>query len=132
MSGAAPVPPALIERYAALGIEIHQVYGLTETCGPACLISPEQALAKIGSTGPAFFHTDVRVVDEAGRDIAPGEIGEVIVRGAHVMKGYWNRPEATAEALRDGWLHTGDLGTILIDSVRKRLPSFFQLTSFLV
>ena len=51
MSGAAPVPPALIERYAALGIEIHQVYGLTETCGPACLISPEAALAKVGSTG---------------------------------------------------------------------------------
>src|SRR3990172_7553833 len=63
MSGAAPVPPALIEKYAALGIEIHQVYGLTETCGPACLISPESALAKIGSTGPAFFHTEVRVVD---------------------------------------------------------------------
>jgi O-succinylbenzoate-CoA ligase len=112
MSGAAPVPPALIERYAALGIEIHQVYGLTETCGPACLISPEEALARIGSTGPAFFHTDVRVADEGGRDVAPGEVGEVLVRGAHLMKGYWNRPEATAEALRDGWLHTGDLATL--------------------
>jgi acyl-CoA synthetase (AMP-forming)/AMP-acid ligase II len=112
MSGAAPVPPALIERYAALGIEIHQVYGLTETCGPACLISPEEALAKIGSTGPAFFHTDVRVVDERGEDVAPGEIGEVIVRGAHIMKGYWNRPEATAETIRDGWLHTGDLASV--------------------
>jgi O-succinylbenzoate-CoA ligase len=112
MSGAAPVPPALIERYAALGIEIHQVYGLTETCGPACLISPEEALARIGSTGPAFFHTDVRVADEGGRDVAPGEVGEVLVRGEHLMKGYWNRPEATAEALRDGWLHTGDLATL--------------------
>jgi acyl-CoA synthetase (AMP-forming)/AMP-acid ligase II len=112
MSGAAPVPPALIERYAALGIEIHQVYGLTESCGPACLISPEEALAKIGSTGPAFFHTDVRVVDDAGRDVAPGEVGEVIVRGAHLMKGYWNRPEASAETLRDGWLFTGDLATV--------------------
>jgi O-succinylbenzoate-CoA ligase len=112
MSGAAPVPPALIERYAALGIEIHQVYGLTESCGPACLISPEEALAKIGSTGPAFFHTDVRVVDREGRDVAAGEIGEVIVRGAHVMKGYWNRPDATAETIRDGWLHTGDLASV--------------------
>jgi len=115
MSGAAPVPPALIERYAELGIEIHQVYGLTESCGPACLISPDAALAKVGSTGPAFFHTDVRVVDEAGRDVAPGAIGEVIVRGAHVMKGYWNRPDATAEAIRDGWLHTGDLATVDAD-----------------
>jgi O-succinylbenzoate-CoA ligase len=112
MSGAAPVPPALIERYAALGIEVHQVYGLTETCGPACLISPEAALKKIGSTGPAFFHTDVRVVDAQDRDVAPGEVGEVIVRGAHLMKGYWNRPEASAEALRGGWLYTGDLASV--------------------
>lgn len=112
MSGAAPVPPALIERYAELGIEIHQVYGLTESCGPACLISPEEALAKVGSTGPAFFHTDVRVVDEQGADVEPGTVGEVIVRGAHVMKGYWNRPEATAETIRDGWLYTGDLATV--------------------
>jgi len=112
MSGAAPVPPALIERYAELGIEIHQVYGLTESCGPACLISPDEALAKVGSTGPAFFHTDVRVVDEQGADVAPGEVGEVIVSGAHVMKGYWNRPDATAETIREGWLHTGDLATV--------------------
>jgi acyl-CoA synthetase (AMP-forming)/AMP-acid ligase II len=112
MSGAAPVPPALIERYAELGIEVHQVYGLTETCGPACLISPEAALAKVGSTGPAFFHTDVRVVDEAGRDVEPGAVGEVLVRGAHIMTGYWNRPEATAETIRDGWLHSGDLATV--------------------
>ncbi len=110
--GAAPVPVSLIETYAKLGIEIHQVYGLTETCGPACLISPEEAIAKAGSTGPAFFHTDVRVVDANGADAAPGEIGEVIVRGRHVMKEYWNRPEATAETIRDGWLYTGDLATI--------------------
>ena len=112
MSGAAPVPVALIEKYAALGIEIHQVYGLTETCGPACLISPEAALTKAGSTGPAFFHTDVRVVDGDGAQVAPGEVGEVIIRGAHIMKEYWNRPEATAETLRDGWLYSGDLATI--------------------
>jgi O-succinylbenzoate-CoA ligase len=112
MSGAAPVPVALIEKYAEIGIEIHQVYGLTETCGPACLISPEEALAKAGSTGPAFFHTDVRVVDSDGNDVAPGEVGEVLVRGAHVMKGYWNRPEATAETIRDGWLYTGDLASL--------------------
>jgi acyl-CoA synthetase (AMP-forming)/AMP-acid ligase II len=112
MSGAAPVPVALIEKYAELGIEIHQVYGLTETCGPACLISPEDALAKAGSTGPAFLHTEVRVVDDAGRNVAPGQVGEVIVRGAHLMKGYWNRPDATADALRDGWLYTGDLASV--------------------
>ena len=112
MSGAAPVPVTLIEAYAKRGIEIHQVYGLTESCGPACLISPDEAIAKAGSTGKAFFHTDVRVVDERGRDIPPGGVGEVLVRGAHVMQGYWNRPEATAETIRDGWLYTGDLATI--------------------
>jgi O-succinylbenzoate-CoA ligase len=112
LSGAAPVPVSLIERYVKLGIEIHQVYGLTETCGPACLISSEEAIAKAGSTGPAFFHTDVRVVDANGAEVAPGEIGEVIIRGSHVMKEYWNQPEATAQTIRDGWLYTGDLATI--------------------
>jgi acyl-CoA synthetase (AMP-forming)/AMP-acid ligase II len=115
MSGAAPVPVTLIEAYAKRGIEIHQVYGLTESCGPACLISPDEAIAKAGSTGKAFFHTDVRVVDEHGRDVPAGGVGEVIVRGAHVMQGYWNRPEATAETIRDGWLYTGDLATVDAD-----------------
>ncbi|MDD9801413.1 MAG: long-chain-fatty-acid--CoA ligase [Deltaproteobacteria bacterium] len=112
MSGAAPVPVPLIEQFAALGIEIHQVYGLTESCGPACLISPEEAIAKAGSTGPAFFHTEVRVVNDAGADVAEGEIGEVIVRAPHVMKGYWNRPDDTAETIRNGWLHTGDMASL--------------------
>ena len=111
-SGAAPVPVPLIEKYAELGIEIHQVYGLTESGGPACLITSDDAIRKAGSTGPAFFHTDVRVVDEMDRDVAPGGIGEVIIRGAHVMKEYWNRPDATAETLRDGWLRSGDMATV--------------------
>ena len=112
MSGASPVPVTLIHDYNELGIEIHQVYGLTESCGPACLISPEDAIRKAGSTGKAFFHTDVRVVDVNGDDVTGDEVGEVIMRGAHIMKGYWNLPEATAGAIRDGWLYSGDLATI--------------------
>jgi O-succinylbenzoate-CoA ligase len=112
MSGAAPVPVTIIESYAKRGIEVHQVYGLTESCGPACLISPEDAIAKAGSTGKPFLFTDVRVVDDAGNDVPPGVAGEILVRGKHVMKGYWNRPDATAEAIRDGWLHTGDIATV--------------------
>ncbi len=112
LSGAAPVPVALIEKYAAMGIAVHQVYGMTESCGPACLTSPETALAKAGSTGKPFVHTDVRVVDADGRDVKPDESGEVLIRGPHVMKGYWRRPEATAETLRDGWLHSGDIATV--------------------
>ncbi|HIF10238.1 MAG TPA: 2-succinylbenzoyl-CoA synthetase, partial [Sneathiellales bacterium] len=60
MSGAAPVPVSLIEAYHQKGIQIQQIYGLTETCGPACLISPEDSITKAGSTGKAFLHTDVR------------------------------------------------------------------------
>ena len=109
MSGAAPVPVPLIKAYEAMGIEIHQVYGLTETCGPGCLISPDDALTRAGSTGKTFFHTEVRVVNEQGEDCGPDEPGEVIISGPHVMIGYWNRPDATAEAIVDGWLRTGDV-----------------------
>jgi len=109
LSGAAPVPKALIEAYAGMGIEIHQVYGLTETCGPACLTTPEDALRKAGSTGKAFFHTDVKIVRPDGSECDVDEQGEVVVAGDHIMTGYWNRPDATAESLVDGWLHTGDV-----------------------
>jgi long-subunit acyl-CoA synthetase (AMP-forming) len=111
-SGAAPVPPSLIESYAGLGIEIHQVYGLTETCGPACVIGPDDAVSHVGSTGKAFFHTDVRIVDFDGNDAGVGEPGEILVRGRHIMAGYWNREAATAETIIDGWLHTGDMATV--------------------
>lgn len=112
MSGAAPVPATLIEKYAEMDIEIHQVYGLTESGGPACLIAPDEAVARAGSTGKAFFHTDIAVVDAEGKPVGAGEPGEVLVRGPHLMVGYWNRPEATAEAIIDGWLHTGDIASV--------------------
>jgi len=112
MTGAAPVPVALTQRYADLGINILQVYGLTESCGPACLMDSENALIRPDSTGKAFFHTEVRVVDDEGQDCPPGTAGEVIVRGRHIMREYWNRPDATAETLRDGWLHTGDVAVM--------------------
>ena len=109
LSGAAPVPEALIEAMADIGVEVHQVYGLTESCGPACLIDAENALKRIGSTGKAFFHTDIKIVRPDGTECDPDEGGEVLVRGPHVMQEYWNRPEATAETIVDGWLHTGDV-----------------------
>jgi acyl-CoA synthetase (AMP-forming)/AMP-acid ligase II len=116
MSGAAPVPVSLIETYAEMGIEIHQVYGLTETCGPGCLISPDDALVRAGSTGKAFFHTEVRVVGEDGEDCGAEEAGEVWIRGPHIMVGYWNRPEATAEAIDDdGWFKSGDIAMMDAD-----------------
>jgi acyl-CoA synthetase (AMP-forming)/AMP-acid ligase II len=72
----------------------------------------EDAGVKPGSAGKSYFHTQVRVVTESGQDAPSGELGEVIVKGRHVMKGYWNRPDATSEAIRDGWLYTGDAATM--------------------
>ena len=109
-SGAAPLPVNIIQKYADLGIEVHQIYGLTECCGPACVISAENALTKIGSTGRPFFHTEGKVVDDNGVACLPGEQGEVWLKGRHIMLEYWNRPEATAETITaDGWLRTGDV-----------------------
>lgn len=130
ISGAAPVPVSLIETYTEMGIEIHQVYGLTETCGPACIISSEDAIERAGSTGKAFTFTEVQVVDDNGNPCEAGEAGEVLVKGPHIMLGYWNRPEANAEALVDGWLKTGDVATMdsegfvtIVDRVKDMLIS---------
>jgi len=130
LSGAAPVPVSLIEAYGALGVEIHQVYGLTETCGPGCVIIGDDAINKVGSTGRAFFHGKVRVVREDGTDCDPGESGEVLLAGPNIMVGYWNRPEATAESIQDGWLHTGDAGVLdedgyltIVDRIKDMLIS---------
>jgi len=105
---AAPVPVSLIQEYAEAGIEVRQLYGLTEN-NTGSVLGAEDAVARAGSCGKPFFHTEVRVVDDDGRDVGPEEKGEVLLRAPNTMKGYWNRPKDTAEALRDGWLHTGDI-----------------------
>jgi len=113
LSGASPLPVNLIQAYDNKGLAVHQIYGLTESCGPAAVIDGEHAIKKIGSTGRAFFHTEIRIVDESGSDCAPGEQGELWVSGPHMMKEYWNRPEATKETIVDGgWLRTGDVASV--------------------
>jgi len=108
---AAPVPVPLIQEYAEVGIEIRQLYGLTECTGPATVIDSENAIRKVGSCGLPFFHTELRLVRDDGRDCGVNEPGEVIMKADNVMKGYLKRPEATVEAIVDGWLHTGDIAT---------------------
>lgn len=105
---AAPVPVTLIKEYDAVGIQVRQLYGMTEG-NTATVLDPENALAKVGSCGKPFFHTEIRVVDEDGKDVEPEVKGEVLIRMPNIMKGYWNRPEATAATIRDGWLYSGDI-----------------------
>jgi acyl-CoA synthetase (AMP-forming)/AMP-acid ligase II len=113
-TGAAPVPVSLLNEYEQLGIMIYQAYGLTESCGPGTLLLPGDGEGKVGSCGKPQMHTEARVVRDNGEDVAANgeEIGELILSGKHMMLGYWNNPEATAEALQDGWLYTGDLCSI--------------------
>jgi len=108
--GAAPVPDHLVLSYHKRNIPVLQIYGLTETCGPACLVSLDDYLDKLGSTGKAFMHTDVRIIDVAtGLDMPANVPGELITRSKHNMIKYWNREKATAETIKDGWLYTGDI-----------------------
>ena len=115
-SGGAPRPPEhlamMLEKFPPRAIP-GLGYGLTETNAIGAIISYKFYAAKPDSTGrPTPPVTDVRIVDAAGRELGPDQIGEICIKGPTVMKGYWNQPEATAEALRDGWFHTGDIGKL--------------------
>jgi long-chain acyl-CoA synthetase len=110
-SGSAPLPLEVIERFEKLsGAMLYEGYGLTEA-SPTTHSTPTLAKRKIGSVGLPFPSTECKIVDlETGERVVPvGEAGELCVRGPQVMMGYWNRPEETAIALRDGWLYTGDV-----------------------
>jgi fatty-acyl-CoA synthase len=110
--GGAPVPLPLLETWAQKGVPLQQGYGMTETSPSVLVLDADQAVRKIGSTGLPVLHTQVRLVGEDGRDVAPGQVGELQVKGPNVTPGYWRRPEATAEAISDGWLHTGDAARV--------------------
>jgi acyl-CoA synthetase (AMP-forming)/AMP-acid ligase II len=119
--GASPIPVEILRRaIEVFRCDFVQGYGQTESSAVLCVLRPEdhvldgtpEETRRLASAGREVFGTEVRVVDENGNDVKPGEIGEVIGKGHNVMKGYWKMPQATAEAIRDGWLHTGDLGTV--------------------
>jgi long-chain acyl-CoA synthetase len=110
-SGSAPLPVEVIEQFEHMsGAMVYEGYGLTEA-SPTTHSTPTLARRKIGSIGLPISGTECKIVDlETGeREVAVGEDGELCVRGAQVMKGYWNKPEETAQTLRDGWLYTGDI-----------------------
>lgn len=107
-TGGERVPITLLQRFAQKGIIISQIYGLTEA-STIFWLPIDKGIAKMGSVGLPVVHGEVRIVDGKGREVRPGEIGEIIVRGPILMSGYWNRPDLTEKAIRGGWLYTGDL-----------------------
>ncbi|MCL6638973.1 MAG: long-chain fatty acid--CoA ligase [Firmicutes bacterium] len=111
ISGSAPLPPEVARRFEELtGGRLVEGYGLTEA-SPVVTVNPLRGANKKGSIGQPLPDTDCVIVnlDTGTKELSPGEIGELIVRGPQVMKGYWNMPEETANSLRDGWLYTGDV-----------------------
>jgi fatty-acyl-CoA synthase len=114
-SGGAPVPESLLRAVQARGIPMLQGYSLTEGSAGVTVLPAHDALRRLGSAGLPVVHCEVRVVDEDDRPLPAGEVGEIAVRGPMVMQSYWRNPSASAETLRGGWLHTGDLGRLDAD-----------------
>ncbi len=107
--GASPISEQLLRAARArFGCAFIQFYGLTETTGSGAFLADEAHEGRLRSCGRPFPGLEVKVVDEAETEVGAGATGELLVKGPTVMRGYWKRPEATAEAIRDGWFHTGD------------------------
>lgn len=110
MVGGSPVSERVLRIWQARGVKIVQGFGMTETAPGACLLEAADANTHLGTAGRAHFFTDIKLVDpKTGEEVPTGTAGEVLIRGPHVMAGYWNRPEDTASALKDGWYHSGDI-----------------------
>jgi len=115
VTGGSTMPPAYMPQFEKkFKVRLREGYGLTEA-SPVCSVARLEMAQKPGSIGVPIPGVEARIVDEADRDLARGEIGELIVRGPNVMKGYYKDPEATAHVIRNGWLHTGDLALIDAD-----------------
>jgi long-chain acyl-CoA synthetase len=112
--GGAQLPPDLVAKIdgAVATARPNTGYGMTETCGIITAISADFFVDKPESCGPAMPSFETKCVDDDGHTVPPGQVGELWVRGAPVIKGYINRPEATAESITDGWLHTGDVARV--------------------
>jgi fatty-acyl-CoA synthase len=113
-SGGAPFPADAIRTWTGRGIPVANGYGMTEAAGTVCCMPLDIAEieAHIGASGLVPPDVQVRIVDDAGKQVPPGVAGEVLVRGKNVSSGYWRRPEETAAAFADGWFRSGDIGSL--------------------
>jgi len=122
VGGAMAVQRAVAERWQQItGTQLIEGYGMTES-SPVLTVNPVDETARLGTIGMPVPSTDVRIVDDSGNTLPPGpeNVGEIVARGPQIMKGYWQRPDATAETVKDGWLYTGDMGFMHPDG-------FFQI-----
>jgi long-chain acyl-CoA synthetase len=111
-SGGAPLPLEIRRSFSKrFGVDITEGYGLSETTVSACAY-PDGYPIKSGSVGVPIPGLQLRIVDDEGVEQRIGDVGEIVLKGPNIMTGYWNKPEETAKTLRDGWLHTGDLGYV--------------------
>ncbi len=113
--GGAPMPVPLLKIWEARGLALQQGYGMTETSPAVLTLDREDAARRAGSAGKPVLHTEVRIVRPDGTDAAPGELGELWVKGPNITPGYWNRPDADATSFTEGWLHTGDAARVDAD-----------------
>ncbi|MBP3039783.1 o-succinylbenzoate--CoA ligase [Bacillaceae bacterium Marseille-Q3522] len=110
--GGGPAPVPLLQECVKKNIPVFQTYGMTETASQFATLTPEYALTKLGSAGKPFFASSLKIVDDNGEEGMPGQIGEIMLKGPNVTKGYLYRPEETAKAIHNGWLATGDIGYV--------------------
>ena len=126
-TGSTIVPERIIRAVHARGVPLVQIYGATETCPIAACLKAQDAERKAGSAGKAAAHCELRIVDDSGKAVTQGAIGEILVRGPNLMSGYWKAPQETAAALVDGWFHSGDMGHLdaegylYVDGRRKEM-----------
>ncbi|WP_053360370.1 o-succinylbenzoate--CoA ligase [Bacillus sp. FJAT-27251] len=110
--GGGPAPLALLEKCRQKGIPVYQSFGMTETSSQFATLSPEYSLSKLGSAGKALFPNQIMIADEQGNELPCMAEGEILVKGPNVTKGYLHREQETQANIREGWLHTGDIGYI--------------------
>jgi len=112
--GASIMPVEIVKELSTRlpGIRLFNFYGQTEMSPVATVLKPEDQMRKLGSAGRPAINVETRVVDDDDRPVPPGTVGEIVHRGPHVTLGYWKNPEKTAEAFRNGWFHSGDLGVM--------------------